>query len=93
MKPTGIVHRVLFENLGKGKKTVVSVEQNKFGKNQLKNSEGAMDFVKNNFDEGHNMFFEDVFQRYEGVFGNYNKRGIRVKRESKWYNICTYILV
>lgn len=35
-----------------------------------------------NFKEGPNRFFADVFKRFEGVFGNYNKRGRRVKRTS-----------
>lgn len=32
--------------------------------------------------KGENMFFVDVFKRFEGVFGHYNKRGRRVKRRS-----------
>lgn len=32
--------------------------------------------------KGGNMFFVDVFKRFEGVFGHYSKRGRRVKRRS-----------
>lgn len=38
--------------------------------------------VERNFEEQQNKFFADVFKRFEGVFGNYDKRGRRVKRTS-----------
>lgn len=75
------------DRLSAGTKESVSYETRGMYKNdvtdRLNGQREGDGGAKQDLKKGENMFFVDVFKRFEGVFGHFNKRGRRVKRTSE----------